>query len=246
MSASGIVSLFVENIPIQMQWKGLWHMFARHGDVSGVYIARKLSRGGKRFGFVRYSCREDALRALERLNGCSVYGYRLTVKMANQNGRRTDRVHMQKTHAEAEGTNVQHMGSLRNVRGETNIPVSSEMKKIIGHVVDEELWKMKRSLAGVMTTICSVRSITSRLQEWRLGGIKVQRMGGKVFLLSFEDDELYTMLEDLNWSYLKEIFCKVELWSEAAKRPDRATWLEILGLPLHCWNNITLKRVAEI
>ncbi|KAK8661978.1 hypothetical protein V6N13_091566 [Hibiscus sabdariffa] len=35
-------------------------------------------------------------------------------------------------------------------------------------------------------------------------------MGGKVFLLSFEDEDLYIMLEDLEWSYLKEIFFKME------------------------------------
>ncbi|KAK8549479.1 hypothetical protein V6N13_027231 [Hibiscus sabdariffa] len=53
------------------------------------------------------------------------------------------------------------------------------------------------------------------------------------------------MLEDLDWSYLKEIFVKVECWSESLK-PSRATWLEVSGIPLHCWNNTTLKRVAEL
>ncbi|KAK8685264.1 hypothetical protein V6N13_041269 [Hibiscus sabdariffa] len=71
-------------------------------------------------------------------------------------------------------------------------------------------------------------------------------MGGKVFLFSFEDDELYIMLEDLNWSYLKEIFCRVEEWSEKSKRPRRATWIEVAGLPLHCWNEVTLRRLAEV
>ncbi|KAK8622493.1 hypothetical protein V6N13_117405 [Hibiscus sabdariffa] len=81
------VSIFVENIPTRMHWKGLWHLSARHGDVYATYIARKLSRGGKRFGFVRFKNEVDAGRAMERLNGFVVYGFRLTVKLAIQKER---------------------------------------------------------------------------------------------------------------------------------------------------------------
>ncbi|KAK8675058.1 hypothetical protein V6N13_033131 [Hibiscus sabdariffa] len=54
------------------------------------------------------------------------------------------------------------------------------------------------------------------------------------------------LLEDLDWSYLKEIFREVGPWSESLQRSERATWLEISGVPLHCWNHTTLKRVAEL
>ncbi|KAK8643910.1 hypothetical protein V6N13_013187 [Hibiscus sabdariffa] len=29
-------------------------------------------------------------------------------------------------------------------------------------------------------------------------------------------------------------------------RPDRATWLEVSGIPLHCWNDASLRRVTEL
>ncbi|KAK8700173.1 hypothetical protein V6N13_018577 [Hibiscus sabdariffa] len=48
------VTLFVENIPRRMQWRGLWHI------------------------------QVDANRAMERLNGFSTYGFRLTVKVARE------------------------------------------------------------------------------------------------------------------------------------------------------------------
>ncbi|KAK8605106.1 hypothetical protein V6N13_082563 [Hibiscus sabdariffa] len=73
-----------------MHWKGLWFSFARHGDVVIVYITRKLSRGGKRVGFVRIKEKVDADRAIERLHGFFLYGSRLTVKLAN--GQRARRV----------------------------------------------------------------------------------------------------------------------------------------------------------
>ncbi|KAK8636127.1 hypothetical protein V6N13_004836 [Hibiscus sabdariffa] len=67
-----------------MQWHGLWHLFARHGEVTRAFIARKLSRGIKRFGFVDFKCAVDTNRAVERLNSFSVYGFKLSVKIANQ------------------------------------------------------------------------------------------------------------------------------------------------------------------
>ncbi|KAK8635012.1 hypothetical protein V6N13_022890 [Hibiscus sabdariffa] len=237
------VSVFVENIPKAMHWKGLWHAFARHGDVTDTFIPRKLSRGGKRFGFVRLKSRTDALRIIERLNGFILYGYRLTVKMA----RFKKGVYKEKS-SETQGTKNwmnDTVGRVKTVM-ESGNQNRGKLKRISGHVMEEELWKLRRCLVGEMASICSLRSIVLRLQEWGLGEIRVQRMGSKLFLLSFEDDELYMMLEDLNWSYLREIFMEVRPWSETLKQPERATWLEVSGCPLHCWNHTTLKRVAEL
>ncbi|KAK8661836.1 hypothetical protein V6N13_091427 [Hibiscus sabdariffa] len=213
------ISVFVENIPNAMHWKGLWHAFARHGDVTDTYIPRKLSRRGKRFGFVRMKSRKDALRVIERLNGFLLYGYRLTVQMA-----RFNKGMFRKKNSETQGPNYWLNGMPRRTKvvGESSNHNWGKPKRISGHVEEEELWKLKRCLVGEMASICSVRSIDLRLQKWGLGEIRVQRMGSKLFLLSFEDDELYMMLEDLNWSYLREIFLEdvhciagtISLWRE--------------------------------
>ncbi|KAK9033189.1 hypothetical protein V6N11_018226 [Hibiscus sabdariffa] len=72
-------TLYVENIPQAMQWKGLWHAFVRHGDVIEAYSAWNLSRSGRKFGFVRFKSRDDATRAIDRLNGFTLYGFRLSL-----------------------------------------------------------------------------------------------------------------------------------------------------------------------
>ncbi|KAK9041458.1 hypothetical protein V6N11_016558 [Hibiscus sabdariffa] len=46
-----------------------------------IFRPRKLSRGGRRFGFVRMKSRTDAVRTIERMDGFTLYGYRLTVKL---------------------------------------------------------------------------------------------------------------------------------------------------------------------
>ncbi|KAL4295631.1 hypothetical protein GQ457_12G003340 [Hibiscus cannabinus] len=171
------VSLFVENLPKALHWKGLWHAFARHGDMLYAFIARKLSREGRRFGFVRMKTRTDALRTIERLDGFTLYGYRLTVKLARFQPVQHGRIFWRKNETSILNRDAQdHV--LRKEDGVSNNQSRMELKRIPGYVEEEELWKMKRRLVGVMATVCSVRNITSRLSEWGLGEIKVQRLGG--------------------------------------------------------------------
>ncbi|KAK8558369.1 hypothetical protein V6N13_038842 [Hibiscus sabdariffa] len=115
------ISVFVENIPNAMHWKGLWHAFARHGDVTDTYIPRKLSRRGKRFGFVRMKSRKDALRVIER-----------------------------KKNSETQGPNYWLNGMPRRTKvvGESSNHKWGKPKRISGHVEEEELWKLKRCLVG--------------------------------------------------------------------------------------------------
>ncbi|KAL4313414.1 hypothetical protein GQ457_01G015920 [Hibiscus cannabinus] len=63
--------------------------------------------------------------------------------------------------------------------GESSTQFIREVKKIKGHVEDEELWKLRRCLVREMATVCSVNSIKSRPFERGMGEIKVHNMGGE-------------------------------------------------------------------
>ncbi|KAK8486568.1 hypothetical protein V6N11_051193 [Hibiscus sabdariffa] len=65
-----------------------------------MYIARRKSRGGKRFGFVRMINLEEADRVTQRLNGATLYGSRLVVKIArDKQGRSWKRNPTGKSHS---------------------------------------------------------------------------------------------------------------------------------------------------
>ncbi|KAK8649255.1 hypothetical protein V6N13_129988 [Hibiscus sabdariffa] len=161
-SGRGTVTLFVSNLPTRLHWSGLRQAFGRHGDVVESFILKKLDREGKRFGFVRFSNKQDANRAIERLNGFS----------------------------------------------------------------------------------CS-KSVMERLHSWGLGELKIKSMGGRRFLIEVPDEELLRLLEEQNWSLLEEVFMNIEKWSESFQVPERITWVEVIGIPLHCGNHMTFKRIAE-
>ncbi|KAK8663521.1 hypothetical protein V6N13_083337 [Hibiscus sabdariffa] len=173
---------------------------------------------------------------------------RISVTLAHNNGRtqywkKVRQDNTKKLTQDQPGERTPYSGDNRKETEAENI---TKNRKVYGHVEDEDLWKMRRCLVGEAATICSANSLEDRLRSWGLGEIKVQRMGGRMFLITIEDEELYTMMEDLEWSYLKEIFVEIYLWLENISIQRRVTWLEAGGVPLHCWNNVTFNRIVEL
>ncbi|KAK8663459.1 hypothetical protein V6N13_083278 [Hibiscus sabdariffa] len=215
-------------------------------------LRRNSVKRRRRFGFVQFKSKADATRVIERLNGFSLYGSRLLVKMAEferKNGEGVDRnsARMCKKYHKDFNNHELGGGTGMNYNNEGGSNERRNKKRIIGHSEEEDLWNLRSCLVGTTATVCSVSSIESRLTNWGLGEIKVQRLGGKSFLLTIKDEDLFLMLENLEWSYLKEIFLSVEIWSDKAlMNIPRATWIKIHGVPLSCWNQVTLTRLAEI
>ncbi|KAK8624109.1 hypothetical protein V6N13_065464 [Hibiscus sabdariffa] len=256
------ITLFVGNLSPRMRWRGLRQAFGYHENVIDSFVANKRDRHGKRFGFVRFSNRWDANRAIERLNGFILYGSHMSVSIArygsmltywqkvrpivnpnhehnsgrwgqtnNKGGkfRKKHDVENKNVNAEEKEENnsieIKTRNRKKGEKGECSL-LNEERKKLVRHVKNEDLWKFKKCLVDKMATVCSVQSIMNKLDAWGLGEIRVKRMGGKMFLLSIEDDDLYIMLEDVKWSYLREIFEEVSPWSENFKQIERTTWLE--------------------
>ncbi|KAL4385576.1 hypothetical protein GQ457_15G025080 [Hibiscus cannabinus] len=146
-----VISLFVENLPEKLHWKGLWFSFARHGEVVSVYIAKKKSRGGKRFGFVRMKNLGEAKRVMERLDGFSLYGSRLSVKRAKENfeweRKRVLKPSVYKIGPQWSGKREEHIdggfpsGSCQVCIG--SMEEKMRIKRISGHVESEDLWRLR-------------------------------------------------------------------------------------------------------
>ncbi|KAG8486136.1 hypothetical protein CXB51_019533 [Gossypium anomalum] len=183
-----------------MHWKGLWALFNFHGIVLDTFILVKRSKEGKRFGFVRFVKLEDAQRAIARLDGFTMLGKRIEVKMAKFSGsRKVWKKYMQ-------------------------------MKPL---TIDKSV---SRGRGGETVTLCNLNSMNERISRMGLGEIKIKRSQGRYFLIEVPDDELIETSRQRDWPYLKEFFINVEQWSEKFQVPERAVWIEVARIPLHCWN----------
>ncbi|KAK5841265.1 hypothetical protein PVK06_010174 [Gossypium arboreum] len=185
-----------------------------------------------RFGFVRYDNYSDASRAISRLNGFVFLGNRIWVKFARFKGRRTiwRRVSKQHNPLNSEGIiqeRVEYIGrgkvgkeKLEDTRrrnlldsclGDSSGAAGLKMAEVVqGHVEDELLWKFQKCLVGEVASFCELKSLANRVARMGLGEICVKRIQGNYFLLEIQDEELWEILKQREWSYLKEFFINIE------------------------------------
>ncbi|CAO2837905.1 unnamed protein product [Amaranthus hypochondriacus] len=76
-------SLFVDDIPRSLSNAELRKIFQREGQVSDVYISKKVRLKKKEcFGFVRYKYEQEAVKGIRKLNGLVLSGSNLAISMA--------------------------------------------------------------------------------------------------------------------------------------------------------------------
>ncbi|KAK8686606.1 hypothetical protein V6N13_125629 [Hibiscus sabdariffa] len=120
-----------------------------------------------------------------------------------------------------------------------------ELERVEGFVGEEALSKLNKCAVRLMATMCSISSIEEKLQNWGLGEISIKSMGGKRFLIEFKDQDLFDYLKEHEWSYLLEVLIEVEPWTKVFHLLERITWIQVEGIPLHCWNQINFNRIVE-
>ncbi|XVF29553.1 hypothetical protein REPUB_Repub15cG0131300 [Reevesia pubescens] len=79
ISNSQISTVLVNNLPPTAYWRWVWQIFKHQGTVVDVFIPKERNVRGRRFGFVRFSTRNDAYRTVKALNGAWLMDYRLNV-----------------------------------------------------------------------------------------------------------------------------------------------------------------------
>lgn len=78
-----LVTLFIDNLPEKSSHWWLRKVFSNYGSVRDAFIpAKRSSKIGTKFGFVRYDCSVSADMAIFRANGMVVDDMKLVVKLA--------------------------------------------------------------------------------------------------------------------------------------------------------------------
>ncbi|KAE8676932.1 Cleavage stimulation factor subunit 50 [Hibiscus syriacus] len=76
------VTVIIFNIPKSFHYKVLWLFFDKYGEVVDSFIPNKRSKGGSRFGFVRFTRLEDARKAINCVHRSWIQGNKIRVFMA--------------------------------------------------------------------------------------------------------------------------------------------------------------------
>ncbi|KAK5776169.1 hypothetical protein PVK06_044128 [Gossypium arboreum] len=245
---NNVRTVYVDNIPDSIHWKGLRALFNFHGNVLDAFIPVKRSKEGKRFGFVRFAKLEDAQRAIARLDGFVMLGKKIWVKMArfNSNSKVWKKIHANEASRHRQASQSRETGYQKEDWGTLEGKELNNSKVVVGHIKNEQLWKLQCCLIGETATFCNLNRLIERITCLSLGELKVKRIQGRFFLIKVPDEELMEILRQKDWAYLKEFFINVEPWSEKFQASERAVWIKISRIPLRCWNYQSAKRVVDL
>ncbi|KAE8655931.1 BTB/POZ domain-containing protein TNFAIP1 isoform 2 [Hibiscus syriacus] len=81
------VTVIIFNIPESFHYQGLWLFFDKYGEVVDSFIPNKRSKGGSRFGFVRFTRLEDARKVINCVDSSWIQGNKVRVFMARYHPR---------------------------------------------------------------------------------------------------------------------------------------------------------------
>ncbi|KAK8652520.1 hypothetical protein V6N13_126551 [Hibiscus sabdariffa] len=213
-------AIFIHNLTEKKHWKGLWTTFGHHGDMVDDFVPTKRSRSGRRFGFVRYLSNTDAERVILRLNGFTLFDYRIEVSIAKFGNRtsywrKINRDQWENTKLKTPNQNSQ------------TIIERPLVKTQAGHKVPEK----------VQSEIDNVNRRSSSIQE------KESRRKVPCYV---EDETLWKLQRSLVGFIASENDSRNHPWSESFRTPKRIVWIELSGVPPHCWNHQTFKRVMNL
>ncbi|KAE9444696.1 hypothetical protein C3L33_23406, partial [Rhododendron williamsianum] len=92
-----VISVYVDNLPYEMDKVWLHQLFRGYSEVVDVYIPNKRSfRFNTKFGFVRFKSRVEAERAVQNLNGILIRDYYIHVNLARFSQDSRSRIPLQK------------------------------------------------------------------------------------------------------------------------------------------------------
>ncbi|KAG8480375.1 hypothetical protein CXB51_024544 [Gossypium anomalum] len=92
--------------------------------------------------------------------------------------------------------------------------IDKHLIAVQGHVEEEQLWKLQRCVVGEIATCCDIKNLQERIVKAGLEEIRITRIQGRFFLVDIPDEELFGILKQNDWGYLREFFVSIEPWSK--------------------------------
>ncbi|KAK8704016.1 hypothetical protein V6N13_047652 [Hibiscus sabdariffa] len=223
-------TVFVLNFPPRLHWQGVWFAFARHGKVVDTFIPLKKCKLGLRFGFVRFSNLEDADRVVVQMNGCMLFGSRLTVSLA----RFSDSLASRKRNY------------VNDPFFKQNISKEDQGNVIVESIIDRGVIdKLQSCVIGTKVNIFSVERLIAMLESKGLCELEVRQVAGNQVLIDFDREELFSQCLNWEWEWLSEFFSEIVRWNEEFNPNSQITWVSIQGVPIFAWNNFTFNNLLN-
>ncbi|KAJ9547331.1 hypothetical protein OSB04_019874 [Centaurea solstitialis] len=252
-SLSGSAStFFFTNFPEQESKSSHWKIFKKFGVLVDLYIARKRSRWGKRFGFARFVKVVDWRGLEEKLNGIWIGSFRVRANLSRFSRKGGMRGGVPKKRPERQGYSVpsqvvrsRDASSSRTYTDAVKGVTAAVEERIVLTPSVDALERLDSTLVGELKSFESLDMIGSlnELEGW--ADIRFSYLGGFSFQLDFPSKS--SALDFLHGAvdYWKDWFVSLSHWGEGLRVPKRLAILEVQGLPLHVWSSDSLVLIGS-
>jgi hypothetical protein len=267
-------SFFFTNFPGDLVWGDLWKLFSNYGSVCDVFIPKKLDKWGRKFGFVKFKNVSDVKKLSNDLEDVWWEKYKLRVNIArfrkddqkegvpyngepkqrslSSNLQVNEELSFKNLLLRGEGGKVEGgrvvkegLGGYEEVgRRKTRALTLGDVEPVELHV-QQDTWRLLgQSKVGIFKETMDFQSFHDRLLLEGQHEVKAIYMGGnKVLLQSPCEGELNEVMK-INKTWWDQCFVKIIPWQPKILSESRDIWLQIYGIPLHAWEENSLKRIA--
>ncbi|KAH7842865.1 hypothetical protein Vadar_009918 [Vaccinium darrowii] len=257
---AGLFTIFVDNLPKSMDVGWLRQLFRPYGCVEDVYMPSKRSSSfNTKFGFIRFKRREEAMNAIEDLDGFMIRNFKIVVQFAKYSKNSSSM--SQKVIEGDKKVNLApklHSWRPKAIEVESNQINSnclsyadalkggsfSTTKLVDAKEVDLDWLHM--SAVGKLINFCYVNTLQDLFVSNGIWDAQIRHMGGLNVLISFDSFEsLNDFLKD-NDKLLPNWFSSVEAWDNQKIKSSRCVWISCYGVPLNAWCSSTFINIGKL
>ncbi|KAI8524293.1 hypothetical protein RHMOL_Rhmol13G0139200 [Rhododendron molle] len=259
---AGLFTVYVDNLPKSMDVGRLRQLFTPFGRVEDVYMPSKRSSSfNTKFGFVRFKRREEAVNAIEDLDGLVIRKFTIVVQFAkyskdNPIASQKNFVGVKKiisapfTHSlqpkpiefQSKQRDPNYCSSYANIlKGGA---LAGRQKLVEAKVVG--LGWLQKSAVGKLISFCHVNTLQDLFISNGIWDAQIRHMGGLNVLISFDSlESLNEFLKD-ETKVLSKWFTSVQAWDNQKIPPSKCVWISCYGVPLNAWCSSTFIEIGKL
>ncbi|GKB31451.1 RNA-directed DNA polymerase, eukaryota, reverse transcriptase zinc-binding domain protein [Tanacetum coccineum] len=254
-------SFYVSNLPDSLDAKGLWNACVKYGRLVDSFIANKRSKGGKRFGFIRFLGIKDDTEFVKLLSNIWIGSYHLYVTVAryqrtNSTGSKSTKQVLTKEEnpktkpnpnsqfAEYAPSKPSFASVIHNKPTKIDTTTSHVNTKTVT-LKDQDLISVEDSSTVLLLKLKDVDTMSNMYTICKSEGfmdLKIHHVGGLWIWIQFPSSSSCSKFQD-NVT-LKSFYTILKYASPSFKVDERMVWIEISGLPLCAWGSNAFKKVA--
>lgn len=242
------ISFFFTKFPEDAKHSELWKLFAKFGYVGDVFLAKKLDKWGRKFGFVKYKEVLNVEDLATRLEHVWFDNVRLKVNLARFGREERSPVAVQYGEERSGGgaalviPGVSFKAAMTKVSGAAQTGgVESACLQV--NPSEDMLRLLEAVYVGELRCIEDPIQVQQRFVMEGIGGVRITGMGDSLVLLLESVSGAVGRAAKSHEMWWWGMFKSVKKWSLQCVAVKIRIWLKVLGIPLHVWDGELFKTI---